>query len=392
MSCEKIFLIAGEASGDQHAADLVRNLKLLNQDLRVYAVGGDGLKRAGARIIVRSSELSVVGAVEVLHHIRPILKAYRRVVSWLESERPSLLVLVDFPEFNLLIAKKAKALGIPVFYFISPQIWAWRQGRVRKIKRLVNRMAVILPFEKDFYRNYGIDVEFVGHPLLDSVKPRMSREEFFNKFSIPGSARLVCLLPGSRSGEIRRHLNLFLKTAGKISRQHPGCSFCLPLAPGLSGDIERFINKRVKDFAESSNLEVHIVRDSAHDAMAASDLVIAASGTVTLEAAILRVPMIVTYRLAPLTYFAGRLLVRVKWVSLVNLIAGRQVVPEILQDKAIPENLSDQALRLLEDQEARTAMIRQLDEIVGLLGKPGAAHRAASLVQSMLMETHADKA
>ncbi len=384
MSSERVLVIAGEASGDQHAADLVRNLMELRPGLGVYAVGGERLKGAGAEILFGSSELSVVGLFEVLRHIRPIFSAWKRVVTWLEHNRPSLLILVDFPEFNLLVAKKAKALGIPVFYYISPQVWAWRQGRVKKIRRVVDKMAVILPFEREFYKKYGMDVEFVGHPLLDSVGTTLGKEEFFEKLGIPSGNRLICLLPGSRTGEIRRHMKLFLSAARLIASGSKAVSFCLPLAPGLEPGAAGIIKEQATALASSCGIRVNLVENSAHDAIASSDLAIAASGTVTLEAAILKTPTIVTYRISPLTYFLGRRLIKVKYVSLVNLIADRQVVPEFLQKDATAENLSGAALHLLADRRAMAGMIHGLEETVARLGSPGAARRAASLAASML--------
>ncbi len=383
MSCEKVLVVAGEASGDQHAAALVTHLKRLKPGLCVYAVGEGRLAQAGAEILVRSSDLSVVGVVEVLNHIRPILAAYKKVINWLKANRPSLLVLVDFPEFNLLVARRAKALEIPVFYYISPQIWAWRQGRVRKIRKYVDRMAVILPFERAFYRRHGMEVDFVGHPLLDSVKIGTTKRQFFLDHSIPADRKLVCLLPGSRAGEIKRHLALFLETASLIVKKAPGTSFCVPIAPGLERKALAFLQRGV-DRASSPKMDIRLVKEAAHDAMAASDLVIAASGTVTLEAAIIGVPMIVTYKVSPFTYLLGKKLIKVKWVSLVNLIADREVVPELLQDMATPDSLSQKALMLLKDQQARSKMIGDLEDTVQLLGEPGAAKRAAMVAASML--------
>ncbi len=385
MSCEQVLVIAGEASGDIHAADFVRHLQQLRPGIRVSAVGGQNLKASGADIIVRNSELSVVGLVEVISHFGPVIRAYRRVVEWLENQRPSLLVLVDFPEFNLMVAARARKLGIPVFYYISPQIWAWRQGRVKRIKRLVDRMAVILPFEKEFYSKYGFDVDFVGHPLLDSVHSRMSRAAFCQKYSIPPSRSIVCLMPGSRLGEIRRHIKLFMETAVLLrDRLGENVEFFLPVAPGLQQEAEDEIVDRIDELSRSGGPLVRILHDAAHEAMASAGLVIAASGTVTLEAAILNTPMIVTYRISPLTYLVGQRLVKVKWVSLVNLIAGREVVPEMLQDQARPENIARKAIELLENRSAREQMIQGLQETVRLLGEPGAAARAAAIASEML--------
>jgi len=381
MSSEKVLVIAGEASGDLHAAGLVGELRALCPALRVYAVGGERLKAAGAEIILPSAELSVVGLFEVFSHLGPITKAYMKVRRWLSVNRPAALVLIDFPEFNLLMARHAKRVGIPVFYYISPQIWAWRRGRVRKIKRLVDRMAVILPFEQEFYRRYGMDVEFVGHPLLDSVKATMPRGPFMEQHGINAGSRLVCLLPGSRQGEIARHLDMLTEAASMIraGMQQP-VAFCLPLAPGLPDRLKDTMAKRSGHAA----VDIKVIDNDTYNALAASDLALAASGTVTLEAAILGTPMIVTYRVSPVSYRLGRRLIKVKWVSLVNLIANREVVPELLQDAATPENIARTALGLLRDREAMDRMKQEIGEATALLGQPGAARRAAALLCGMI--------
>jgi lipid-A-disaccharide synthase len=375
-----IFVIAGEASGDLHGAGLVRALKDQFPGARFTGIGGPKMHEAGLDLLFPSSRLAVVGLVEVFSHLRPILNAFTRTVNWLRKESPDLLILIDYPEFNLLVAARAKRLGIPVFYYITPQVWAWRRGRVRKIRRLVDRVAVILPFEEDFFRRYGMEVSFVGHPLLDCVKSTVSRREFRESLGLDGACTVVGLLPGSRHGEITRMFPLMAQAAQRLLDERPDMRFVVPLAPSFDhGIIESLV-------PEGCNLgdSLKTVHGRTYDAMAAADLLVAASGTVTLEAAILGVPMVVTYRVSPLTYFLGRRLIRVPFVSLVNLVAGREVVPEILQDEATPERIAGATLSLLEDKERRGAMVKDLGRVKAALGTPGAASRAAGLCLEIL--------
>lgn len=375
-----IFVIAGEASGDLHGAGLVKALKDRLPDAHFTGIGGPKMREAGLDLLFPSSRLAVVGLVEVFSHLRPILNAFRRTVNWLRKERPDLLILIDYPEFNLLVAARAKRLGIPVFYYISPQVWAWRSGRVRKIRRLVDRVAVILPFEESFFRRYGMEVDFVGHPLLDSVKSTASRQEFRKGLGLDDRCTVVGLLPGSRHGEIARMFPLMAQAARRILDKRPETHFVVPLAPSFDHDILESLVPEGCNLGDS----LKIVRGRTYDAMAAADLLVAASGTVTLEAAILGVPMIVTYRVSPLTYFLGRRLIRVPFVSLVNLVAGREVIPEILQDEATPARIAQATLALLEDKEGRKAMVKDLERVKAALGSPGAASRAAGLCVELL--------
>jgi lipid-A-disaccharide synthase len=327
----------------------------------------------------------VVGLFEILAHATDIIKAYRQVTGWLAEHRPRALVLIDYPEFNLLVAGRAKKLGIPVFYYISPQIWAWRQGRVKKIKALVDRMAVILPFEKEFYARFGMEVEFVGHPLLDVVRPSQGREEFLKGLGLDPEMDTVALLPGSRQGEIRRHLAMMLEAAVSIQRGLDGaCQFVIPEAPGLSDETRGFMSQEVARAAAGSGLKAAVCRGATYDAIHASRLVILASGTVALEACILNRPMIVTYRLSPITYHLGRRLIKVRWASLVNLIADRQVVPELLQDDARPDRIAGEALALLGSKRRQEVMKASLQEVTARLGQKGAARKAARLLKDLI--------
>ncbi len=382
---DSIFIIAGEASGDLHGSMLVKAYRELDPRVRFCGIGGKGLEEAGADLLFSNTRLAVVGLFEILAHAADIIKAYRQVIGWLAENRPRALVLIDYPEFNLLVASRAKKLGIPVFYYISPQIWAWRQGRVRKIKALVDKMAVILPFEKEFYARFGMDVEFVGHPLLDVVRPSQGREEFLQGLGLDPGMDTVALLPGSRRGEVRRHLGMMLDAALSIQRGLGGaCQFVIPEAPGLSGEIKGFISQEVERASAGSGLKAAICRKATYDAIHASRLVILASGTVALEACILNRPMIVTYRLSPITYHLGRRLIKVRWASLVNLIADRQVVPELLQDDARPDRIAEEALAILGSRKRQEAMKASLQEVTARLGQKGAAKKAALLLKGLI--------
>ncbi len=380
---QKFFLIAGESSGDIHAAQMVTAYKKKEPDAEFTCIGGPALEAVGANILIPNSKLAVVGLFEIITHSKEIISAYKQVVKWLRVHRPTALVLVDYPEFNMLIASQAKRLGIPVFYYISPQIWAWRQGRARKIRRLVDKMAVILPFEKEFYRRYGMDVEFVGHPLKDEVRVETHRDQYLTEIGCSPEEVTVSLLPGSRSGEVKRHLKMMLHAALIIkSKLGTACHFIIPQAPGLPVGIKRFMEEEVREAGLFSGPNTIITIGNAHNVLAASHLSILASGTVALEAAILSTPMLVTYRLSPLTYHLGKRLIKVKWASLVNLIAQHEVVPELLQNDAEPEKIAATALDYLKYPKKINDMKAGLREVTELLGPPGASARAAELLRT----------
>ncbi|MEF3168982.1 MAG: lipid-A-disaccharide synthase [Deltaproteobacteria bacterium] len=372
-----VFIIAGEASGDMHAASFMQAMKNLRPNVVFHGIGGPAMKGAGLVPIFNSAELSVVGLVEVVSRAPAIFRAYRKTVAALRKLSPHLLVLVDFPEFNLIVARQAKRLKIPVFYYISPQVWAWRQGRVKKIRRLVDEMAVILPFEEDFYKSRGMAVNYVGHPLMDVVRATRKPGEFAREHGLDPGRAIVGLLPGSRAGEVSRILPVMLDAAGIMANRSPALQFILPVAPTLRVET-------LAPFLAGRPIRPLLVETDRYDAMAASDLLFLASGTVTLEAAILGIPAIVTYRVSPVTFFLGRRFIKVSHVSLVNLIAGREVVPEILQKDATPERLAREGLSLLKDQGRRDAMRDELCKVRDALGGPGAARRAAGLALRFL--------
>jgi lipid-A-disaccharide synthase len=384
----EVMIIAGEASGDLHGARLVRSMCAIEPSLQFSGVGGPELQKAGVDLLFDAARISVVGLFEVLTHLRDILAARRAIIQRLAASRPSLLILIDFPDFNLSLAKHAQKLGIPVFYYISPQVWAWRSGRVKTIGRLVKKIGVILPFEEDFYRDRGVEAHYVGHPLLDSVTVNKDRQQFCAEQGIDPNKKLVGIVPGSRVKEVERLLPVFLDAAKQFTAHLPGSpTFLIPLAPTLSESEIR--QSGLIPF--ENDLDIRIIKDQRYDLMAACDLVIAASGTVTLELLLLNTPMVVAYKLSPLSYFFGRFIVKGDYFSLVNLIGNRPIVPELLQDDANPARISAEMERLLFDEQAGRDMAAGFDEVRGLLGRPGASQRAAELAMSVIGQSGVKK-
>jgi lipid-A-disaccharide synthase len=305
-----------------------------------------------------------------------ILKVMNSLVRSFQEKKPVAVILVDYPDFNLILARKAHARGIKVFYYISPQIWAWRKGRITTIRRNVDKLAVILPFEAPIYRSAGVNAEYVGHPLLDMIPPPSSQEEARERLGLRAGVKTVSLLPGSRPGEVAKLLPVCLQAA-TIMQQQQELQFILPLASTLSRDfVESIINRY--------NLKITVVPNAIYDILAAADLAIVASGTATLEAGLMETPMIIIYRVSRLTYLLGRMLIKVKNIGLVNIIAGKTIVPELVQTEANPERLAELADRLLGDQSARDRMKIALSQIKDQLGAPGASERAAHLVANLL--------
>ncbi len=376
----KIFISAGEASGDLHGSHLIRAMKALAPEASIACLGGPMMRRAGASVLVDNRDLAVVGLFEVFRHKDAIFGAWRKIKAYFAVEKPDLVVLIDFPDFNFLLARLAKRLGIRVFYYISPQVWAWRSGRVRTIKRLVDSMAVILPFEPAFYERYGVGVHYVGHPLLDVLDAAPPRDQASDLYRPAGASFLVGLLPGSRHSEVRSLLPILLDGALLLSQKIPGVSFILPVAPTLD---PLMVGEEVK----KRNAPVRIVSGDTYGVVRACDLVIAASGTATLETAILGSPMIVVYRVSKLTYRLGRRLIKVKYVSLPNIIAGRKIVPELLQYDATAKKIAAEASLFLTDPMKLKEQRKALAEIRRELGEPGVAARVAELA---LMEQGAD--
>jgi lipid-A-disaccharide synthase len=373
----RVLIIAGEASGDLHGANLVKAFRRIAPEVRFCGIGGENLKKAGTELLFHNAHLAVVGIVEVLTKLRAILRALGRIKDLLAKEHVDLAILIDFPDFNLHVATHLKRRGVPILYYISPQIWAWRGWRVRKIKRLVAKMAVILPFESAIYREKGVDVAFVGHPLLDFVRPRLGPEEFLNRLGLDSKRRIIGLFPGSRDHEVRRLLPIMLEAARAMMHRFPDLFFLVSVAP----DIDR---QKVWGLVRNHDLPARTIEDNQYDAMAVSELLVVASGTVTLEAAILNTPMVILYRVSPLTYGIGRMMARVDHIGLVNLVAGKTVAPELIQGSASPERIAREALSILIDKEHCATMKSGLGAVKDKLGTPGASERVARLALGLM--------
>jgi lipid-A-disaccharide synthase len=373
---KKILIIAGEASGDLHGANLVKALHEQSPDLKVYGVGSRRMREAGVTMLADASEISVVGATEVLTHIGAIYAVYAKLKRFLREERPDLLVLIDFPDFNILTGKAARKLGIPVLYYISPQVWAWRKGRVKTIAKLVETILVVFPFEVELYRATGVDVRFVGHPLADVVDSPYTRDEARKQLGL-AERRTVALLPGSRRKEIMHLLPDMLKAAKLLQARFPDVQFVLPVAPTLN-------RSSVQGYVEKSGVAVSMVDGRVYDVLRASDAAIVTSGTATLETGLMAVPMVIVYRASRLTYWIGSLLVNVRNFGLVNIVAGRAVVPELLQDEATPERIAEELGTILADPEKHRRITEELVRVRTVLGEGGASRRAASAVLELL--------
>lgn len=369
-----IMLITGEASGDLHGANVVKALKK-KTGLKFIGIGGKALREEGVRILFESNKLSVVGITEVFSKLPDILKGIRTAKRAICQFKPDLLILVDFPDFNLFIAGIAKHRGIPILYYISPQVWAWRSGRVKKIRRLVDHMAVILPFETDFYRRHGVSATFVGHPLLDNVRP-VSPAHFKKNLSGPP---VLGLLPGSRDREIFNHLPIMLDAATRLKVHFPDLKVLVSLASSLD---RRFVEEIIEKYQGS--LKVELVEGGAANTFNQSTVLVAVSGTVTLEAALAGIPMVIVYRVSPLSYRLGKALIRVKYISLVNLIARRELLPELIQEKATSENIFLAVKNMLDNPGQLALLNKQLQWMRNAFGGPGASDRVADIALDMI--------
>jgi len=376
---------AGEASGDRLGAGLARALLARRPDLDLCGMGGAQMERAGVRLLQQSSEVAVVGIFEVLSHLPAIRRAMARLKDYLQGERPDLLVPIDFPDFNLRLAARARRAGVEVVYFVSPQIWAWRQGRVRRIRSLVRRMLVLFPFECELYERAGVPVTFVGHPAVDRKGPGKAPDELRAAAGLEPAVETLALVPGSRSGEVARLLPPMLEAAGTVRRTHPDTQFLVPVAPGLepatiAEAIARGPVPDVRTHGEDFPEILTVCRAGA-----------VASGTASLEAAVSGMPMVVVYKMSPLTHAIGRMLVRLDNIALPNLVAGREVVPELVQSECTPDRIAMELLRYLEQPAELERVRSDLGEIPGKLGGPGVFERAADRLLADLDEVAASR-
>jgi lipid-A-disaccharide synthase len=373
----KILMVAGEASGDLHGAALTRELKSLLPEIEIMGMGGERMAQEGVHLIAHCSESSVVGSVEAWGSLQAIIRSFSSLYEALKKEHPDLLVLIDFPDFNLLLGRLARRRRIPIVYYICPQIWAWRPGRLKILQRLVDKALVILPFEEALYRKAGMDAHFVGHPLLDQVRATLPREEVRSRLEVGEGKSLIALLPGSRRAELKRHLPIMLSSAALLAAEDPNLCFAISQAETVGEEaVAAFLPK------EESTWKVW--RGRPYDLMQAADFLIVASGTVTLEAGLLGVPMVIIYRLSWFSASLGRLLMRVKYLGLINLVLGREVVPEFLQGQATPARIAQAVGQLLKDPEKRSVMSRDLLSVRSRLGEEGASRRAARHIVQFL--------
>ncbi len=376
-SGRKVLVVAGEASGDRHAAGVMREAGRLDPSLRFTGVGGEAMRAAGLRSLFDSESISVVGFLEVIRHLPRLRKAFAACEGALRGGVDALL-LVDYPGFNLRLAGRARAAGVPVVYFISPQVWAWKPGRIERIARVVDRMLVVFPFEEEIYRRRGVEVEYVGHPLVDDARPALEPARAAAAMALDPARPTLGILPGSRSSEIRRNLPPALGAARLVRRFFRELQLVLPVAPQITDAEIRPI------LSGHPDLEVRAVRMPLAEVLPACRAAIVASGTATLETALLGIPMVVIYRLNPITAAVARRLTVTDTFALVNIVAGRRLVPECIQAACTPQQIAREVERFLVDPAHRAATVAGLGEVRAMLGKGGAYANAARSLVSFL--------
>ncbi len=372
-----IMVSAGEASGDIHAAHALQALIDSGVVFDCFGMGADRLKAAGMELTLDCRELAVIGIVDVLINYPRFLRRLATLRQAMKERQPDLLVIVDYPDFNLKLAETAKALGIPVLFYISPQIWAWRKKRIHRIGSLVSHMAVLFPFEVDVYEQENIPVTYVGHPLVDDAKSEFSAGEAREQLKLSLDANLVALLPGSRNGELKRNLPVMLETAVLLKKRYPEIQFVLPVAPTLETDT-------VNDMLENVSLNVHLVNAQSYNVMRAADAVLSASGTATLETAMLGTPMTIMYVINAVNYWIMKRLIQIDNIGLVNIVAGKRICQEFVQNECDPELIADELEKCLFNQNYKQTMMTELANVRQKMGTGGASQRVAKLIESML--------
>ncbi len=382
---ERIMIIAGESSGELYGALLAKALLSRNAGLRIAGVGGERMESAGVELI--SVIASSFGIIEAIRTFGKIKKTFNKIVAALTSFAPQVVVLIDYPDFNISVAREAKKLGIKVLYYVSPQVWAWRIKRVETIGKLVDAMAVILPFEADLYRSTGIPCEFVGHPVMDEIAGVTGNSDSIKaELGLHPDAPVMVLMPGSRPHEVQKLLPVMAEAAAAMRERSPGYQFVMPVAPNLSAEVLSVINAELKKF----DLHSLVITDHAVEALRSADIALIASGTATLQAALLGVPMVVLYKLSPFTYFVGKLVVKVRYVSLANILLDKSVrddsglrIRELLQGAANKRNIMEELARLSDSREYKNAMISQMEKVRELFLNRKASLRVAEMVEEL---------
>ena len=369
----KVMICAGEASGDLHGASVASDLKNLEPQIELLGMGGSHMRSAGVDIVYDIADIGVMGFVEILRNLPRFFRLREYLSRVMEERRPDVILLIDYGGFNMALASVAKKKNIPVVYYICPKAWVWGKWRAKAIAGWVNKVAAIFPFEAEIYRQAGASVEFVGHPLLDIVQSTMDRQEAYRYFGADPQRPLLLLLPGSRYQEVESLLELMLASARKVQEQIPDCQFFLPVAPTIPLE-------RIESVVKASGVSVVFTRNSTYNLMQIADCAIAASGTVTLEAALMELPSVIVYRVKTATYWLIRLVANVSHVGLPNIVSGRRILPELIQDEATSANVSQAALRLLQDPAVRQQARSDIKQVRINLGQPGAVMRVAKIV------------
>lgn len=370
MNSNSILIVAGEVSGDIQGGKLVKAIKELSPEIKIAGIGGDNMSSAGMELLRSVDEMSFLGFTEIIKHLPFVRKVMNELLKWIEIERPKIVLLIDYPGFNLRLAEKAKKLGCKIIYYISPQIWAWGKGRIKKIAGVVDQMIVIFPFEEELYRNAGVAVEFVGHPILENLEVNSSKEDFFSENDLDSDEILIGLLPGSRTQEVESLYKTMIDAVELLKSEFPNAQSITAKSPVLDNTVYDKIagNDRLKQ------------TNKTYDVMKHSDLLFVASGTATLESACFGTPFIVVYRVSPISWFIGKMLVKIDSIGLVNIVAGKKIAPELLQSDLTPARLAREALNILKDEKSYAETSSELLKVKNLLGEPGASKKAAEII------------
>lgn len=378
-----ILVVAGENSGEKYGASLIREFKKNNPSTEFFGIGGHLMEEEGVDLLYSIHDLSVVGVFEILTHLPRLKRIFSSVKHEVERRKPAAAVLIDSPDFNLRLVKSIKKLKIPVLYYISPTVWAWRKGRLNTIKKYVDKMLLIFPFEEEIYQQNGIPAAYIGHPLLERMNMSISRAEFFQKYNLSHDKKTICLLPGSRKTEIKYHMPNLTSAVQKIIEEWE-IQFVLPLAENLDVTF-------LKSFLPADMDNIKILTEDRLEGMAYSDLILSSCGTANLEAALLGVPFIAYYRISPLTYSLGIPFVRTRTYSIVNILSGTTIVPELIQKRFTPDNIVRETRKILQSEETRARMKKQFQNIRESLGGQNASQNAAQELEKLLSSTTRDR-
>lgn len=373
---DSILIIAGENSGEKYGANLVHQFKKLHPDFAFFGIGGEKMAAEGVELLFSIHDLSVIGGIEVFTHLPRIKKIFNRINKEIKRRSPKASVLIDSPDFNLRLANKLKKQNVPVLYYVSPTVWAWRKGRLKTIKKTVEKMMLIFPFEEKTYEESGIPAVYVGHPLKEKVRASFTREEFMKKYGLSPQKKIISLLPGSRKNELKYHMPVLPEALHRIQSEWDA-HFILLLAENLDENL-------ISDYLPLFPEKFTVLTENHYEAMAASDLVLSACGTANLEAALLGTPLVVFYRLSPLTYSFVRRLSKINNFSIVNILSGKRIVPELIQGDFNPENVFQEAKKILESEKTRSEMIDQFKKIKKILGEKIASQNAAKELHAII--------